>query len=79
MSTLTRASKELFSRTADERFPSLQALWEHCLQVKEASIDRWHPPLVASPRQAHDVSPCGSEITDEAPSVRFTHRIPAEK
>ncbi len=54
MSTLTRASKELFSRTADERFPSLQALWEYCQKVKEASIDRWHPPSAISVESSLD-------------------------
>jgi hypothetical protein len=44
---------------ADERFPSLQALWEYCQKVKEDSIDRWHPP-----------SAIGIEPTPEG--IRFT-------
>jgi hypothetical protein len=43
MTNLTRASKELFRRTPDEFFPSLQALWEHCHAEKERSTDRWQP------------------------------------
>ena len=45
MENLTRASKELYRRTEDECFESLQALWEHTHQKKEESIDHWHPPV----------------------------------
>ena len=44
MQTLTRASNELFRRSPDECFPSLQAIWEHCYKRKELSLDRWSPP-----------------------------------
>jgi len=44
MQNLTRASNELFRRTPDECFPSLQALWEHCQKRRESSLDHWHPP-----------------------------------
>ena len=44
MQNLTRASNELFRRTPDECFPSLQALWEHCHKRRESSLDHWHPP-----------------------------------
>lgn len=49
MQTLTRANSELFRRGADECFPSLQAIWEHCNKKKELSIDHWHPPQNVRP------------------------------
>lgn len=44
MQTLMRANSELFRRTPDECFPSLQAIWEHCHRSKERSLDHWKPP-----------------------------------
>ena len=44
MQTLHDASQQLFERAEDERFDSLQALWEHCQQDKTESQDRWVPP-----------------------------------
>lgn len=44
MNTLTEASQELFRRSPDERFDSLQALWDHCFREKQASKDCWVPP-----------------------------------
>jgi hypothetical protein len=44
MTTLTEASPELFSRSPDERFESLQALWDHCFAEKQASRNCWVPP-----------------------------------
>ncbi|PQO47360.1 DUF932 domain-containing protein [Blastopirellula marina] len=41
---LTRASKELFARSPDERYESLGSLWEYCRQKKDKSTDRWHAP-----------------------------------
>jgi len=49
MENLTRASRELFRRTPDECFPSLQALWEHTNKHKEESTDHWHPPQSLHP------------------------------
>jgi hypothetical protein len=46
---LTRAHDELFRRTADETFPTLQALWEHTHAEKERSTDRWRPPQTLRP------------------------------
>ena len=46
---LTRAHDQLFRRTPDETFPSLQALWEHCQAEKERSTDRWRPPQAIRP------------------------------
>lgn len=47
---LTRAHQELFRRTPDESFPTLQALWEHTQAEKERSTDRWRPPQTLRPR-----------------------------
>ena len=44
MQTLHDASRQLFERSEDERFDSLQALGEHCRREKEESHDRWVPP-----------------------------------
>jgi uncharacterized protein DUF932 len=44
MAVLTRASEELFKRSPDERFETLDALWQHCREEKKASEDRWHLP-----------------------------------
>jgi hypothetical protein len=44
MQNLTRASRELFSRTPDETFPSLEALHGHCLREQEESVDYWQSP-----------------------------------
>ncbi len=39
MANLTQASRELFSRSPDERFESLDALWQHCQTQRELSRD----------------------------------------
>jgi hypothetical protein len=44
MANLTRAHDELFRRTADETFPSLAALTEHCQRQRDESVDRWERP-----------------------------------
>jgi len=44
MQNLTRASQELFRRTPDETFPSLDVLVNHCHQQQEASLDHWISP-----------------------------------
>ena len=49
MTQLTRAHNELFRRSPDERFESLQALWDHCHRECEQSQDRWHPPQAIRP------------------------------
>jgi len=41
---LTQASQELFRRSPDERFESLEALVHHCGRQKEESADRWYLP-----------------------------------
>jgi hypothetical protein len=47
---LTHAHKELFRRSPDESFPSLQALWAHCHDEKQRSTDRWRPPQSLRPQ-----------------------------
>lgn len=49
MENLTRASRELFTRSADERFETLADLTKHCLLQKQQSIDRWHMPHLIRP------------------------------
>jgi hypothetical protein len=52
--TLTRASRELFRRAPDERFPTLDALLAHCRREKDESLDRWHPPAALAPQSTAD-------------------------
>lgn len=49
MPNLTRAHNELFRRSTDEIFPSLQALWEHCHAEKQRSTEYWRPPQAIRP------------------------------
>lgn len=44
MANLKRASSQLFSRPDDERFPSFDALVEHCRSVRDQSQERWQLP-----------------------------------
>ena len=44
MTALTRAHQELFRRTPDETFETLQSLWDHCDRQKDRSTDRWFAP-----------------------------------
>lgn len=44
MPNLTKASQELFRRTPDETFSSMQELRQHCQERKEKSLDKWLPP-----------------------------------
>ena len=41
MVNLTKASRELFSRTPDERFDSFDSLLAHCQERQERSIEYW--------------------------------------
>jgi hypothetical protein len=43
MVNLTKASRELFSRTPDERFDSFDALLTHCQKRKFSAIEHWQP------------------------------------
>ena len=40
---LTRASRELFRRTPDERFETFDALLTHCQERKFQAIEHWQP------------------------------------
>lgn len=42
---LAQASCELFARSPDERFETLDSLHQHCLRDKKQSKGRWHSPL----------------------------------
>jgi len=44
MATLTKAHEELYRRTPDETFGSMQELWDHCYRMRQQSQDRWHAP-----------------------------------
>ena len=48
MTNLTKAHEELFRRSPDETFPTMQALWDHCHRIRERSQDRWHAPSALS-------------------------------
>lgn len=49
MANLTRAHDELFRRSPDERYPSLQELLAHTVAEKERSTDRWELPRDLKP------------------------------
>jgi len=49
MQNLTRAHEELYRRRPDERFASLDGLWQHCQGEKERSIEQWHAPALVTP------------------------------
>ena len=55
MQHLTRAHDELFRRTPDERYPSLDALWRHCQEEKEKSVEQWQPPALIRPEMDEGV------------------------
>ncbi len=50
MTNLTKAHEDLYRRTPDETFGSMQQLWEHCYRMREQSQDRWHAPSAISTR-----------------------------
>ena len=54
MSNLTRAHQELFRRSPDERFASLQELLGHCQQERQFSSDCWHLPQALDPKANDD-------------------------
>ncbi|MBI3468293.1 MAG: DUF932 domain-containing protein [Planctomycetes bacterium] len=49
MVNLTQASRELFSRSTDERFSSVEELYQHCKLQREGSTDRWQLPQSIRP------------------------------
>lgn len=54
MVNLTKAHDELFRRTADERFESLQELIEHCQDQRKLTTELWHMPDLLMPQVDHD-------------------------
>jgi hypothetical protein len=50
MATLSRASRELFRRTADEFIPDLATLAARCREERDRSKDRWQLPQTIRPR-----------------------------
>lgn len=50
MQNLTAANRELFRRSPDECFGSLDSLYQHCLNEIQSSQDRWHPPQAIRPK-----------------------------
>jgi len=55
MPHLTRASRELFRRSPDERFASLDVLWQHCHSQKEQSLERWETPQRLVPQSGENI------------------------
>lgn len=49
MGNLTRAHQELFRRSPDESFPSLDVLSKHCRWQKEQAHESWQSPLGLEP------------------------------
>jgi len=49
MQNLTAASRQLFSRSPDECFGSLDSLYQQCLTDRDRSEDRWHGPVEIRP------------------------------
>jgi len=47
---LGKAHEELFKRTPDECFSSLDSLFAHCKREKEESQTQWHEPYELTPR-----------------------------
>ena len=50
MPNLTQANRQLFNRPDDERFQTLNDLWEFCRRQKAESTDRWTPPSQMIPQ-----------------------------
>lgn len=68
MVNLCSAHHELFRRTADERFESLDSLHHHCRELRSASTDRWQLPQTLFPHVADgDVS----LALEDAPECRL--------
>lgn len=55
MSTLTRASNELFRRPQDECFPDMAALLRHCQDQKNNAVEKWCAPSEIRPVLADQV------------------------
>jgi len=54
MTNLMRASRELFRRTPDETFPSLEIFQKHFQWQKQESLELWQPPRLLSVQAGGD-------------------------
>ena len=54
MATLTMAHNELFRRTPDECFTSLDSLYQYCREQRSCSTDRWQLPQTVLPHSVED-------------------------
>lgn len=52
MTTLKQAHRELFRRSPDEQFATLEELVSHCREVRSSSSELWHPPGLLMPQVA---------------------------
>jgi hypothetical protein len=50
MSTLLHAHRELYKRSSDEQFASMESLFAHCESQRNLSRDVWRPPQDVRPR-----------------------------
>ena len=51
---LSRASRELYRRSPDECFATVEDFLQHTRDERESSQDRWHLPQVLAPRASTD-------------------------
>lgn len=65
MANLKKAHDELFRRSADERFSSIQDLHEHCRNEKRFSSDVWQMPQSLQPQLAGDTISLSVEGHDD--------------
>lgn len=54
MANLKKAHRELFRRSDDECFDSLDGLIEHCSDLRNAASELWHPPGILMPQIGND-------------------------
>ncbi|MDB5392405.1 MAG: hypothetical protein JWM11_8051 [Planctomycetaceae bacterium] len=54
MSNLMHAHRELYKRTPDEQFQSMESLFTHCEAQRNVSRDVWRPPQDVRPRTQGD-------------------------
>lgn len=52
MATLKKAHRELFRRSPDECFETLEELVSYCREERESSNELWHPPSTLMPQVA---------------------------
>ncbi len=55
MAHLKRAFEQLFSRPDDERFDSLDALHQHCREMREQAEEHWELPHLIKPEEVGDL------------------------